>query len=53
MMGRTPREQAARIAELLQFAHVDDMSADDRAVCRQQLARLYQQMDRTSQGIAR
>lgn len=42
MMGRTPRQQAERIAELLRFAHVDEMSAEDRAICRQQLARLQQ-----------
>lgn len=51
MMGRTPREQAARIVDLLQHAHEDEMSSDDRSICRQQLARLEHQLH--PQGLTR
>lgn len=40
MLGSTRERQMATIRELLRYAHTDDMSAEDRTICRRQYQRL-------------
>ena len=39
-LGRTPAQQRAALAELLRFAAQDEMSVEDRGICRAALGRL-------------
>lgn len=44
LLGKTPEQQAEAIKELLDYSHVDDMSSEDRIICRNQLARLNKEI---------
>jgi hypothetical protein len=46
MLGSTPHAQMAVIRELLRHASTDEMSREDRIICRVQLGRLVRDYER-------